>query len=55
MLSDGVELEIETLQWLLEDLNFETGMIINHARIIFDRLLGREEKEDEDEHHQGHQ
>ena len=30
---------------MLEDLNFETGMMINHARIIFDRLLGREEKE----------
>ena len=40
---------------MLEDLNFETGLMIDHARIIFDRLLGREEEEADDEPHEGHQ
>ena len=50
-----MKLEVETLQWLLEDLKFETGMMIDHTRTIIDRLLGREEKEVDDEPHQGHQ
>ena len=44
MLPYMVELEIETLQGLFEDIHFETGMMIEHARLIFDRLLGREEE-----------
>ena len=39
---------------MLEDLNFETGMMIDHTRTIFDRLLGRGEKEPDDEPHEGH-
>ena len=28
--------------------------MIDHSRVIFDRLLGREEKEPDDEPHEGH-
>ena len=42
---------------MLEDLNFETGMMINRPRTVFDYLLGREEEEEEadDESREGHQ
>ena len=55
MLPYMVELEIETLEVMFEDLLFETSVITERVRLIFDSLLGREEEWADDEPHEGYQ
>ena len=44
MLPRTVELSIEQLNGMFEDLLFETSIMTDKARLIFDRLLSREEE-----------